>query len=687
MIIKSIILKNIRSYLDEKIELPIGSVLLSGDIGSGKSTILLGIEFALFGFERKHLSGSVLLRNGKNSGFVELRFSINGKDIIIKRTLKRGKHSVRQESGYIIVDGTKKEATHVELKSIVLDLLGYPKELLTKSRDIVYKYTVYTPQDEMKQILIEEKEIRLETLRKVFQIDRYKRIRENSVIFIRELKERKREYEGMIINLDEKKQQLNEREQEAGELGLKLDETANIVRKIREELEEKKKNISEYEKNIKLVNELRNKLEKKELELKHKIEQRKRNNDEIEELEGRIVNAKKELSKSEGLEMEGILNDINSKKQQIEFMKKTVNEIRNKLNEFWIGIRNSEEIKKNISKMDKCPLCQQDVNERHRFDVTAKENEKIKKAGKELEIYTKQEKKAVKKLNELDDELEKLREQEKKLEVLKVKRESLKENMKKKDRLLKQQDEIKWEVGKINVKKAEINAELMKLKEVEKDYEKSRKEFEQTKEKEKDNEIKIASIKKEIEGIKAITSSLENEIRVMLKAKEKIKNLSQMQNWLEEYFIKLMSTIEKHVMFRIHREFNELFKSWFNILIEDETINVRLDDEFTPAIEQNGYETDIENLSGGEKTSCSLAYRLALNKVVNDLIGNIKTKDLIILDEPTDGFSTEQLDKIRDVIEQINMKQIIIVSHEAKIESFVDNIIRIRKHEHVSNVV
>ena len=54
MIIHSIKLHNIRSYLEEKIEFPKGSTLLSGDIGSGKSTILLAIEFALFGLKRNN---------------------------------------------------------------------------------------------------------------------------------------------------------------------------------------------------------------------------------------------------------------------------------------------------------------------------------------------------------------------------------------------------------------------------------------------------------------------------------------------------------------------------------------------------------------------------------------------------------------------------------------------------------
>ena len=93
------------------------------------------------------------------------------------------------------------------------------------------------------------------------------------------------------------------------------------------------------------------------------------------------------------------------------------------------------------------------------------------------------------------------------------------------------------------------------------------------------------------------------------------------------------------------------------------------------------------NLSGGEKTSISLAYRLALNKVINDCIENIKTKDLLILDEPTDGFSSEQLDTLRDVLDIIKISQIIIVSHEPKIESYVNYVMRVQKIDHKSTIV
>ena len=145
--------------------------------------------------------------------------------------------------------------------------------------------------------------------------------------------------------------------------------------------------------------------------------------------------------------------------------------------------------------------------------------------------------------------------------------------------------------------------------------------------------------------------------------------------------------MEKQILLTVHREFNEYFQEWFNILMEDDTLNVSLDDGFTPRIHLNGYDAEYKHLSGGEKTSIALAYRIALNQILNNLFTTIKTKDLIILDEPTDGFSYQQLDRIKDILDRINCAQIIIVSHDTKMESFVDQIIRVKKENAISSII
>src|SRR3989344_7035553 len=117
MKLDKIILENIRSYKSQQVDFPDGSTLLSGDIGSGKTSVLLGIEFALFGLQPGQ-KGSSLLRNGENSGNVAIEFEIDGKSIAVERRLKRGK-SVSQEECFLTVDGERKEISVMELTNSV----------------------------------------------------------------------------------------------------------------------------------------------------------------------------------------------------------------------------------------------------------------------------------------------------------------------------------------------------------------------------------------------------------------------------------------------------------------------------------------------------------------------------------------------------------------------------------------
>ena len=89
MRLKTITLRNIRSYEKATIDFPDGVTLLSGDIGSGKTSILLGVEFALFGIIRGSFSGDSLLRHGSDTGSVTLTFLVDGSTVTVHRELKR----------------------------------------------------------------------------------------------------------------------------------------------------------------------------------------------------------------------------------------------------------------------------------------------------------------------------------------------------------------------------------------------------------------------------------------------------------------------------------------------------------------------------------------------------------------------------------------------------------------------
>ena len=235
MKIKKIKLKNIRSYEECTISIPEGVTLLSGNIGSGKSTILLAVDFALFGIRRGEVDGNALLRNGTDTGYVILDFIVGNDELSIKRILKKSSSGITQSAGYLTINDTTQEFTPVELKQRILEILNYPQEMLTK-KSMIYRYTVYTPQEEMKSILIGGKELRLEALRKVFNIDKYKRIKDNHKIISSEIKSRKKELAAFIYDLEEKKEKVK-----AGEI---------TEIEIKKQIESKTLSIKDLNKNI-----------------------------------------------------------------------------------------------------------------------------------------------------------------------------------------------------------------------------------------------------------------------------------------------------------------------------------------------------------------------------------------------------------------------------------------------------
>src|SRR3989344_4429784 len=116
MIFKKLIIKNIRSYSELELNFPRGSTLLSGDIGSGKTSILLALQFALFGLQPGQ-KGTSLLKNGENEAYVSLEFEVDDQDIIVERTLKKSKSGITQESNIITINGKREELSTSEIKT------------------------------------------------------------------------------------------------------------------------------------------------------------------------------------------------------------------------------------------------------------------------------------------------------------------------------------------------------------------------------------------------------------------------------------------------------------------------------------------------------------------------------------------------------------------------------------------
>ncbi len=803
------------------IDFPMGSVLLSGDIGSGKSSILMSIEFALFGILRGDVSGDSLLRGGSQSGFIELLFTVEDTEILIHRTLKNQKESVKQDAGFMVINGKKMDLTAVEMRAHILELLGYPQELITRSPALMYRYTVYTPQDMMKHILFDDSSARLDTVRRVFGVDKYKRVIENADIILRILREKRKELLAQIYDLDILHERKNNLEKSIEDLSLLLQEKSNLFQVSHEKTMQAKNDfisandafmvLENVQKEVLFLNEQKTQKEKSILSSLTECDSLEKGKQEsadklaslpIVEILESDLHVEDDLRKDEETyfllvksfseaeqslvfiekrknEIETSLRDkrvfLEKREEKKEIAKKIIEELQGKsaleekkasierevqsiekgISQHEFLLQNAKEIKEKIETLSNCPTCLQPVYEDHKHAVISEQLTSIelyqermnelcirKEEGEKSAAFTNQELQFLLEkeylLARLKGELISSENLQKEIESLIVQNESL--SLQKKEFLLKVEQKETLSVHKERIieqkkilqefqrkkqsakerefalklleekqKQIEflqkniffLREDLKKMKELLFEKEKvltALKEFKMRKElceknldicirEERIVEVQRANIAKEKEMEEMQFTQLVQIISEKKEIQLQIHMIAKKQDWLEKHFEPAVRVIEKHVLARIYQECNSLFQEWGTVLLDDESLQFRLGEDFSPLAIQNGHNVDISCLSGGEKTSCALAYRLALHKIINDFVTSIRTRDLLILDEPTDGFSSEQLDKVRDVLDELQIKQTIIVSHEPKLESFVDHVIRIAKTNHESRIL
>lgn len=812
MIIKEVTLRNIRSYTKADLEFPEGKVLLSGDIGAGKSTILLAVEFALFGLIRGSLNGASLLRTGSTSGSVILKFECQGKDYIVKRGLKKNGSNIAQTNGYLIFEGTKYELSPLELKAKILSILGYSSSLVSKYKTLFFRYTVYTPQEQMREIIYMNPEERKDILRKLFQLDKYKQVASNSDIVRKSIREKRKELQGFASDLEEKKKKKKETEKKIADIkkeksqkekrleelkpyldkldslekelnnlnskqaGLEskkeylsksieennkqksrlsdsLDNLKKEIENINEQLEQlgKRQDKEGLNKQIKELEEEYNKMKEGKLKLEHLRESRENVEKEIEQLKESISELTTKIEKLNAHISHNKLEEDNSElleKRLADYKEKRDN-VMNKISEQKHIIHQSKEFLDSLKDKSVCPTCKQPITKEHMEELASKEEKKQGKAQQQIEglnqvlesldgnilnierkmkdtakkesslkswreqlsLLQSQKKEKEERLSLNQKRLDNMKEQESKLADVKEydfgakkkrldelknalekenKKESLSEKLSSKQNELKKDKE---EIFRLEKAIADLKFQLKEIKQDEKGIREKQDGLKKKKEELKRYKEEADSVKEKITEMNSFLSfnkenisELEDEIDKKSKAQKKVEEFQWYESFFSDTLPTIAQSIETSLFSRILSQFVEVFEEWFNQLLESENIFCTIDEDFSPVIRINDYDTDATNLSGGEKTCLALAYRLALNKVINDVVSNINTKDFIILDEPTEGFSTEQLDRVRDVINSLDMRQIIIVSHETKVESFVDKIIRISKSESVSRI-
>jgi exonuclease SbcC len=671
MMLKTLELQNIRSYNELKVDFPEGIILFEGATGSGKSTILMAIEFALFGLGS--IKGSSLLRLSAQQGNVSLTFDVDGKEYTVNRTLEKKGKSVRQGSGYIIDPEGKLSLEPSELKQRILGILHFNEPEDPKAQSWIYRYAVFTPQEEMKTILTYKPDIRLQTLRKAFRLEEYKIAIENSSKLNSEIKNKLVELKASSKELEVKQENQKGKEKEKAQINKGLVE---LEIKESKEQEHLKKIKIEYERLLKdsekLVETqtLKLQLEKQISEKTKSTEEEKQNidhsNEKMQEIEQRIKQYS-EKRKPTSLSAEQLEEEICKLETEESKFRRVENQIETKLTDY-----------ERIEREKICPTCDRPTKSKDFKEIIRKKKIELKQAKKAAETISEK----LKDYRALLKKVEAYQAEQRQLNEIKTQKKQHLENLKKAKEKF---EAFSKEINEFNSRLQKLQKLIMSLSQVAENIDKLKKSIVTKEEELGKTKEEIATSKQKRIDLSEEINELSKEIENMKKARKNSEILSEYNFWLSDYFEKTIELIEKQVMMTINQDFNREFEKWFNLLVEDPTKEASIDEDFTPIIRQDGYDQNVEFLSGGEKTSVALAYRLALNSIVKQVSVGMKS-NLLILDEPTDGFSKEQLYKVREILDELKCPQIVLVSHENELESFANHIIRIEKTAGLSKI-
>ncbi|MDP3065546.1 MAG: SMC family ATPase [Methanobacteriaceae archaeon] len=672
MKINSLHLKNIRSYKDAKINFNEGITLFEGDIGSGKSTILMAIEFALFGLGSE--KGAALLRIGATKGHVLLEFQVDGSQFTAYRSLSKRKTAIQQDKCYINVDGTEYKLSPTEMKEKVLKILNFNEPANSRAKSLIYRYAVFTPQEEMKAIIQMSPDQRLQTLRKALRIEDYKIAMANALNVAREIDKKSVELTSKASNLSSNRDQLELKLQECNEGQIKIKVLSDKCKRIQEKHDDLEIEIKQYQ-------EIKNKLSEAKGKVPLIEQQIERNQQDIVKLQKTNDSAQKMIDENINPRIEKYKSfELPTTKDEFELLEllKKLKNAEKYLNNHHATLEAKISDYKAIENNRICPTCERPLDP---AEIKIK-IEPLLSEAEELNAKVDECEKTIQENEILLQNLKQYQEYQKDISNLET---QVKEKL---DMISSNKDSIKGLQNQIisdNNSLTEVNKGIKEgkkvsdtIKTLDSQKEKVNKELSSFKE-------KLAAKKTAVEMLNRIIIDLKGTIKKEELLKKRGEMLQEYHIWIKEFFIPALENIENQVMLSINLEFNQHFQRWFLLLVDDSDKTAMVNEDFTPIVEQDGYEQEIDYLSGGEKTSVALAYRLALNSIVQKVSTGIRS-DVMILDEPTDGFSKEQLFKLREILEELECPQIILVSHEKELESFADHIFRVEKVDGISKI-
>lgn len=686
--ITSIELGDFLAHAETKLEFEKGVTIFVGENGAGKSSIIDGITFSLFG-QHTRKSNKGLIKRGSNQGYSKIEFSINGKQyetvrkIDSKGSLSATFYEITKEGRVEIAAGERKQFGE-SMTEQVEKTIGMDFEKL--------KIASIVQQGELNSIINAKPKEFKELLNAIIGIDKLDVASESMKKVTKEFREKIKTDLGYddthidILQRDFEKYQQDIKESEPEKKQLESEQ-----QQIQEELKKLQKELETETPKIDKINQLE--LRKDELS-KYAKDTMKGIQEKISENERKIRDC------------EGCFDVIEQKidfETKIQKVEEALEDSSNKIQEMLSQIASLKEKQILASKLqlkdNKCPVCDSTVEKLNPFfqvehikEETIKLQENIKLKEKEREMYNQKKKEFAEKVQKTRDAEATLR-----AHSINTKEELIgiqKETQIQKEKLpLINNNDLK-QISEIDEHTKLIFENILKLELETKGF--SEKEFVNLKNTIEEKQTSLSQIHQQIGGIlekidkaEKQIDLIQNSILELKKVKKYISKLDKVQTNIFSRDGSVATSLRSWALNSISVKASE-YLSFLNTKIQRIALSEKARDVSIACYSKTEV-LELESLSGGEKVSVALALRLGMAS----LLGS-SNLNLMILDEPTTHLDVERKKSLVRVLSQLSEisnsqtpMQFLIITHDAEIfeDSNVEQIYKFESKEEGSKVI
>lgn len=692
MILKSLKLKNFRKFKDSLIEFPDGVTGVVGLNGAGKSTIFEAIAWVLYGSVAARTSADQIKReNAEHSDpcRVELGFIFGDDKYRVVREMS-GKSLATSASatinGKLVANGAEIVSKFIQ-KKLGMDFKSFYTSIFAKQKELNALSSMNA--SERRPLIL--RMLGIDALDDIIKEIKFDKRNKDAVIdglgqdlVDKNGRNKTDVYQNEIKNLEQKKDDLD----------LLLKKSTENITIAKKEVEALERRYANAKKESEKIQKNKEKLTEKKTLFKNKEKLR----EEIKQLQSKIKDRQQSIEKQQkkikafkNLEAEIKTTESNLSKAEdaTETIIKKIERKKTLIKSIEEAVTDIDSKRKKIEKIGsdaKCPTCERVLGDQYTALIQKFDEEKQKK-DKEKESF-------LKTLKTEQNEYERLSREQR---ALQKKRNYLQTQLREKERI---DTTIKNVLTEINREEKEIEdkeKQLMKIGKVEfnlNEYESVKRRVE-TLRKELDSSLKTFQEKKDrLNKAKIDLVKKESDKKSVL---QEIKNLQQKIKELEEFkkrikeekknvqhlrmLNEIMSSFRTYLISQIRPTLSLYASELFDQLTDGKYSEIELDENYNLIVYDNGVPHNIERFSGGEEDLANLCIRLAISEVITEKAGSVF--NFIILDEI---FGSQDNIRKQNIIKALSsfsskFRQIFLITHIEEIKNFMENAITVLEEE------